>query len=156
MIFPRHIRLETFAAFVIAVSLAGLPLAANAEPPAVKPDAKAAPKRVLFVGNSYLYYGDSLHNHVRRMAIAADPASEKAFKNKSATISGSALYDHNIQDEEEDKAFKGRMTELRPAYMDAIIAYNGSIGAAVSLLAGVGVALLLYLAFRSLRNLALV
>ena len=25
------------------------------------------PERVLFVGNSYLYYNDSLHNHLRRM-----------------------------------------------------------------------------------------
>ena len=25
------------------------------------------PTRVLFIGNSYLYYNDSLHNHVRRM-----------------------------------------------------------------------------------------
>ncbi len=25
------------------------------------------PERVLYIGNSYLYYNDSLHNHVRRM-----------------------------------------------------------------------------------------
>lgn len=25
------------------------------------------PLRILFVGNSYLYYNDSLHNHVRRI-----------------------------------------------------------------------------------------
>ena len=29
------------------------------------------PTHLLFVGNSYLYFGDSLHNHVRRMVIAA-------------------------------------------------------------------------------------
>jgi hypothetical protein len=28
-----------------------------------------SPKQVFFVGNSYLYYGDSLHNHVVRLAI---------------------------------------------------------------------------------------
>ena len=27
------------------------------------------PKRILFVGNSYLYYNDSVHNHVERMLI---------------------------------------------------------------------------------------
>ena len=85
------------AAVLFAVSLAALPLAASADAPAVKPDAKDAAARVLFVGNSYLYYGDSLHNHVRRMAVAADPANEKEYKYKSATISGSALFDHNIQ-----------------------------------------------------------
>ena len=26
-----------------------------------------SPDRVLYIGNSYLYYNDSLHNHVRRM-----------------------------------------------------------------------------------------
>lgn len=55
-----------------------------------------APKQVLFVGNSYLYYGDSLHNHVVRMAKAADPEHEDAYSYKSATISGSYLSQHNI------------------------------------------------------------
>ena len=97
MIFQRRMTFKKFAtAFIAAVTLAGLATAAAADSPTVKPDQTNAPKRVLFVGNSYLYYGDSLHNHVRRMAIAADPASEKQFKYKSATISGSALFDHNI------------------------------------------------------------
>jgi hypothetical protein len=90
-------RRPTIAAWVFAASIAAITTAASAESPTVKPDAANAPKRLLFVGNSYLYYGDSLHNHVRRMAIAADPASEKAFKYKSVTISGGALFDHNIQ-----------------------------------------------------------
>lgn len=55
------------------------------------------PKRILFVGNSYLYYNDSLHNHVRRIAIASDPALENALQYKSATISGAPLAHHNIQ-----------------------------------------------------------
>jgi len=54
------------------------------------------PTRVLFVGNSYLYYGDSVHNHVRRMLTAADPGIERKLKFKSATIGGSALAHHNI------------------------------------------------------------
>ena len=29
------------------------------------------PTRVLFVGNSYLYYNSSVHEHVKRMAAAA-------------------------------------------------------------------------------------
>src|SRR5262249_39699561 len=53
--------------------------------------------RVLFVGNSYLYYNDSLHNHVRRIAIAADPAIEDSLHYKSATIAGAPLAHHNIQ-----------------------------------------------------------
>ena len=41
-----------------------------------------SPKQVLFIGNSYLYYGDSLHNHVVRMAKAADKENEKAYSYK--------------------------------------------------------------------------
>lgn len=54
------------------------------------------PTYVLFVGNSYLYYGDSVHNHVQRMAVAAGlfEASELTFK--SSTIGGAALFDHDI------------------------------------------------------------
>ena len=82
-----------FTALVFAF---GMATAATADTPAVKPSAADAPKRVLFVGNSYLYYGDSLHNHVRRMAIAVDAEHEKQYRYKSATISGSALHHHNI------------------------------------------------------------
>ena len=57
----------------------------------------ATPGRILFVGNSYLYYNDSLHNHVRRIAIAAEPASAKSLQYKSATIGGAPLGHHNIQ-----------------------------------------------------------
>jgi CII-binding regulator of phage lambda lysogenization HflD len=28
------------------------------------------PNRILFVGNSYLYYNDSIHNHVKRLLMA--------------------------------------------------------------------------------------
>jgi hypothetical protein len=54
------------------------------------------PTHILFVGNSYLYYGDSVHNHVRRMAIAAGLYESAALKYKSATIGGAAIFDHNI------------------------------------------------------------
>ena len=52
------------------------------------------PRRMLFVGNSYLYYGDSIHNHVIRMARAAYPDEEFAYR--SATISGSRLDFHDL------------------------------------------------------------
>lgn len=65
--------------------------------PAVKSAQVDTPKRVLFVGNSYLYYNDSLHNHVSRLATAADPALRKALAYKSATIGGAALWHHNIE-----------------------------------------------------------
>lgn len=57
----------------------------------------AEPTRVLFVGNSYLYYNDSLHNHLRRMVDAADPELGDALEYKSATIGGSNLLHHHVE-----------------------------------------------------------
>jgi hypothetical protein len=54
------------------------------------------PTHILFVGNSYFYYNDSLHNHVQRMAVAAGVLKEADVTYKSATIGGAALSDHNI------------------------------------------------------------
>jgi len=55
------------------------------------------PTRILFVGNSYFYYNNSLHNHVRGIISAADPSSEKSLEFTSATIGGAPLAYHNIQ-----------------------------------------------------------
>jgi hypothetical protein len=68
----------------------------QAASPAVKAPQVDTPKRVLFVGNSYLYYGDSLHNHVSRLVTSGDP-SVKGLQYKSATIGGAPLWHHNIE-----------------------------------------------------------
>ena len=52
------------------------------------------PKRILFVGNSYLYYNDSVHNHVERLLI--EHYNDNEIITKSATIGGSKLHNHNI------------------------------------------------------------
>lgn len=54
------------------------------------------PSRILFVGNSYFYYNDSLHNHVQRFAVAAGVLERSELTFKSATIGGAALRDHAI------------------------------------------------------------
>jgi len=82
------------ALFALCLATAQLALAGPA--PAVKAPQVDTPTRVLFVGNSYFYYGDSLHNHVRRMVMAADPSMEKKLQYKSATIGGALLAHHNI------------------------------------------------------------
>ena len=56
----------------------------------------ATPEYVLFVGNSYFYYNDSLHNHVRYMVEAAGLFPPEGPTYKSATIGGAALADHPI------------------------------------------------------------
>jgi len=54
------------------------------------------PTRILFIGNSYLYYNDSLHNHLRRMAEEKFPDRSNLISYKSSTIGGSRLEHHNI------------------------------------------------------------
>jgi hypothetical protein len=77
---------------IALLSVAGV----HAASPSVKQPQVDTPKRVLFVGNSYMYYNDSLHNHVNRIASAADPALQKAIQYKLATIGGAPLEQHNI------------------------------------------------------------
>lgn len=64
--------------------------------PSVQRLENQAPKRVLFVGNSYLYYNDSLHNHVKRIAEEIGPHGPGEYQYKSATISGSRLSHHDV------------------------------------------------------------
>lgn len=85
---------------LLAVSfmgVVGVPegLAASAAP-AVRAPQVDSPKRVLFVGNSYMYYGDSLHNHVRRMVDAGGIAPLDSLQYKSSTIGGAALEHHPV------------------------------------------------------------
>lgn len=87
-----------------ALLLAGATSVAFAQPttalpsPEVKFSPVSAPQRLLFVGNSYFYYGNSLHNHVGRMVVAGDPKTKAAdLKYKSATIGGASLAHHNME-----------------------------------------------------------
>lgn len=54
----------------------------------------AVPQTILFIGNSYFYYNDSLHNHLRRMLEEKYP--EMKFTFKSSTISAARLHHHNF------------------------------------------------------------
>jgi hypothetical protein len=54
------------------------------------------PKRVLYIGNSYLYYNDSLHNHVRRMLEEVYANDIDRGNYKLVTISGSRSWHHNV------------------------------------------------------------
>lgn len=82
--------------------------------------ANAAPKRILFVGNSYLYYNDSVHNHVRRIAEESGPHAEGDYQYKSATIGGARLSHHNLDNLLEP----GRLGIEQP--FDLVILQGGS------------------------------
>jgi hypothetical protein len=56
---------------------------------------QSVPQNILFIGNSYFYYNDSLHNHVRRILEEAYP--EMTFTFKSSTISAARLHHHNFE-----------------------------------------------------------
>lgn len=73
--------------------LLGTATAADPEPTVAHLE-NTEPKRILFVGNSYLYYNDSVHNHVRR--IAEENGPHRAYQYKSATIGGARLSHHFI------------------------------------------------------------
>src|SRR5262250_3051465 len=53
------------------------------------------PQSILWVGNSFFYYNNSMHSHVLRLAAAADPKSRA--RGVSATISGSGIDWHDME-----------------------------------------------------------
>jgi uncharacterized protein DUF4886 len=75
----------------LAAALAAACCTATAAP---KVTGIEAPHHVLFVGNSFSYYNDSLHGHLRKLVESADPAHGKDYVFKSMTISGAFLYEH--------------------------------------------------------------
>ncbi|VCU70507.1 hypothetical protein PIGHUM_02579 [Pigmentiphaga humi] len=77
-----------------------LPLGAGAQPsPALKHAPAEAPTRVLFVGNSLVYYNNGLSTHVHRMISAANPALESTVKSsyKSVHITGATLDQYPLE-----------------------------------------------------------
>jgi hypothetical protein len=76
----------------LAALLLALPFAVSAAPKVTHID---PPKRVLFVGNSFSYYNDSLHGHLRQLVLASDSAHAKDYLFKSMTISGAYLAEHS-------------------------------------------------------------
>jgi hypothetical protein len=54
------------------------------------------PKAVLFVGNSFFYYNNGMPGHLTFMERAADAANKAAYRNTMATIGGSGLDWHDM------------------------------------------------------------
>lgn len=52
------------------------------------------PASAIYIGNSFFYYNNSLHNHVAQFIRAADPAYQ--FRSTSVTISGSGSDWHDV------------------------------------------------------------
>ena len=60
-------------------------------------DQRSEPRTILFIGNSYLYYGDSLHNHFKRMVEEYLINYDGGPNVKSATIGGTSLKHHDVE-----------------------------------------------------------
>jgi hypothetical protein len=75
-------------------------LMACAQTPPATPAASAAsrtpPQSLLWVGNSFFYYNNSMHGHVGNL-LRASPEGSRAWRQTSATISGSGLNWHDME-----------------------------------------------------------
>jgi len=79
-----------------AVLLAAGCLPAGAQVvPKVTDSGVAAPHSAIFIGNSFFYYNNSLHNHVSQLVKAANPAHK--LRMTSVTISGSGADWHDVE-----------------------------------------------------------
>ncbi|MEY2689424.1 MAG: hypothetical protein RL375_3623 [Pseudomonadota bacterium] len=99
---PRPTFAQWFAAVCAALMLSGCagtsaPPTTDAAPAAAVAGAMAAPasgppRSILWVGNSFFYYNNSLHGHVGQLASAA----KAPLRGTSVTISGSGLDWHDL------------------------------------------------------------
>ncbi len=67
-------------------------LQAQTKPTRIDPG--AAPASILWVGNSFFYYNDSMHNHFGKLMASAKPSTP--VRGISSTISGSGLDWHDM------------------------------------------------------------
>ena len=81
---------------LVTTALLALALGGCASPPAPSAKPAAPTKTVLWVGNSFFYYNNSMHGHVGRLLAAANPG-EKGYRATSATISGSGINWHDVE-----------------------------------------------------------
>ena len=81
------------------------------------PSSDTAPANVLFVGNSFTYYNNSLHNHYRRLLRASHPDGELNGYARVMTISGGHLPEH-----------AGLPAMMESTEWDAVILQGHSLG----------------------------
>ena len=87
----KNTRLPLYLALLLL-----LPLAAAAQTKPQRTDfGGEPPQSILWVGNSFFYYNNSMHTHVLRLVAAADPKSRA--RGVSATISGSGIDWHDME-----------------------------------------------------------
>lgn len=78
-----------------AVLCAGAAAAQTA--PRVKNTGYEQTRTLLYVGNSFYYYNDSMHSKVLGLTSAADPQNRGQYRSTSITISGSGFNWHDME-----------------------------------------------------------
>jgi hypothetical protein len=66
-------------------------------PPRVKSIGLEKAKTILYVGNSFFYFNNSMHRYVSGLATAADPKNKSQYRSTSITISGAGLNWHDLE-----------------------------------------------------------
>jgi hypothetical protein len=91
------VRLRLLLAAALIALIGAVPLAAQTAPqtaPKRHDSGVARPASMIFIGNSFFYYNNSLHNHVQRLLHAAEP--DYKLRATSVTISGSGESWHDV------------------------------------------------------------
>jgi hypothetical protein len=92
------LRLRFAAALAtVLISGPGTAFAQTSPAPIVKEAKVASPKRILFIGNSLMYYSGGLQTHLHRMAGAGTPAIDLKDGYKSVHITGANLTNYPIE-----------------------------------------------------------
>src|SRR5258707_12465541 len=81
-------------AAMLALVAAPSPIAAQTKPKILQTGIEA-PASAIFIGNSFFYYNNSLHNHFTSLLRSADANAK--FRATSATISGSGADWHDVE-----------------------------------------------------------
>lgn len=79
----------------LVLVLVGLPAFAQLTRPKITFPAVTDPTSMMWVGNSFFYYNNSMHNHVGELARSADP--KLRFRQTSVTIGGSGFGWHDME-----------------------------------------------------------
>lgn len=92
----KNIRtLSTLISLVLALFCSSQVLAQPK--PKIKHIGIEQPKTVLYVGNSFFYFNDSMHRYVSGLTSAADPENKGQYRSTSITISGAGLNWHDVE-----------------------------------------------------------
>ena len=87
----HHVRL--LVGIVAAAVVGASPLAAQTKPKVLETGIER-PTSAIFIGNSFFYYNNSLHNHLTQLLRSAD--ADYKFRVTSVTISGSGAGWHDV------------------------------------------------------------